>query len=107
MVYSSIHNVLNDAPSARSIPQHTRLRIQVRSGGSYLPQNDLRLHFGLGSSTNADSIELRSPSGETDRYFDIKADHFYVVTEGLLQLRSSSESKLPTSRFTFSLPCRP
>jgi len=82
MVYSSIHNVLNDAPSARSIPQHTRLRIQVRSGGSYLPQNDLRLHFGLGSSTNADSIELRSPSGETDRYFDIKADHFYVVTEG-------------------------
>jgi hypothetical protein len=55
---------------------------EVRSGGSYLSQNDLRLHFGLGNATKAESLEVRWPSGETDKYVDIKADHFYVVTEG-------------------------
>jgi hypothetical protein len=36
---------------------------EVRSGGSYLSQNDLRLHFGLGAATQADRIEIRWPSG--------------------------------------------
>ena len=31
---------------------------EVRSGGSYLSQNDLRLHFGLGSATTVDRIEI-------------------------------------------------
>jgi len=55
---------------------------EVRSGGSYLSQNDLRLHFGLGSSDKAEKVEVRWPSGEMGKYVDIKADHFYVVTEG-------------------------
>jgi hypothetical protein len=36
---------------------------EVRSGGSYLSQNDLRLHFGLGPSRFADRIEIAWPSG--------------------------------------------
>jgi hypothetical protein len=36
---------------------------EVRSGGSYLSQNDLRLHFGLGSSSIIDRIEIAWPSG--------------------------------------------
>ena len=36
---------------------------EVRSGGSYLSQNDLRLHFGLGESKTIDSIEIVWPSG--------------------------------------------
>ena len=36
---------------------------EVRSGGSYLSQNDLRLHFGLGPATNIDRIEIEWPSG--------------------------------------------
>ena len=36
---------------------------EVRSGGSYLSQNDLRLHFGLGTATNIDWIEIAWPSG--------------------------------------------
>jgi hypothetical protein len=60
---------------------------EVRSGGSYLSQNDLRLHFGLGSATKAESLEIRWPSGETDKYGDTKADHFYVVTEGGAPIR--------------------
>jgi enediyne biosynthesis protein E4 len=61
---------------------------EVRSGGSYLSQNDLRLHFGLGSAPKADTLEVRWPSGEVDKYVDIKADDFYVVTEGGGPVRS-------------------
>src|SRR5207247_5844973 len=40
---------------------------EVRSGGSYISQNDLRLHFGLGSHVRADEITLRWPSCRVDR----------------------------------------
>ena len=42
---------------------------EVRSGGSYLSQNDLRLHFGLGAATKVDTIEIAWPSGirQTER----------------------------------------
>jgi hypothetical protein len=36
---------------------------EVRSGGSYLSQNDLRLHFGLGSAKQINRIEILWPSG--------------------------------------------
>ena len=37
---------------------------EVRAGGSYLSQHDRRLHFGVGSATIVDSIEIVSPKGE-------------------------------------------
>ncbi len=55
---------------------------EVHSGGSYLSQNDLRLHFGLGSATKIDSVEIRWPSGKTDTLHDLAADAFYSVLEG-------------------------
>jgi hypothetical protein len=36
---------------------------EVRSGGSYLSQSDLRLHFGLGSARSIERLEIRWPSG--------------------------------------------
>ena len=36
---------------------------EVRSGGSYLSQNDLRLHFGLGSAVKVDRIAIDWPAG--------------------------------------------
>jgi hypothetical protein len=36
---------------------------EVRSGGSYLSQNDLRLHFGLGEARVVDRIEITWPGG--------------------------------------------
>jgi hypothetical protein len=55
---------------------------EVRSGGSYLSQNDLRVHFGLGSATKVDRIEVRWPSGTVDKIEDASADRFLTVEEG-------------------------
>jgi hypothetical protein len=55
---------------------------EVHSGGSYLSQNDLRLHFGLGSSAKIDNVEIRWPSGAVDHIGSLAADQFYSVLEG-------------------------
>ena len=55
---------------------------EVRSGGSYLSQNDLRVHFGLGKSEKIQKVEIRWPSGQTDTLSDVQADRFYNVLEG-------------------------
>jgi enediyne biosynthesis protein E4 len=55
---------------------------EVRSGGSYLSQSDLRLHFGLGKATKVDSIEIRWNSGKVETLKDVAVDRFYAVLEG-------------------------
>ncbi len=55
---------------------------EIRSGGSYLSQNDLRVHFGLGKATKVDSIEIRWNSGKTEIIKDVAADKFYSILEG-------------------------
>lgn len=55
---------------------------EVRSGGSYLSQNDLRVHFGLGKTQKIDTVEVRWPSGQTDTLNGLSADQFYSVLEG-------------------------
>ena len=55
---------------------------EVQSGGSYLSQNDLRLHFGLGAHAKADAVEITWPSGRKETLKDLAADHFYAVLEG-------------------------
>lgn len=55
---------------------------EIHSGGSYLSQNDLRLHFGLGSATEIDSVEVDWPSGTVDKIGHLEADHFYSILEG-------------------------
>lgn len=55
---------------------------EIHSGGSYLSQNDLRVHFGLGAATKIDSAEVRWPSGHVDTLTNLAADKFYSVLEG-------------------------
>ncbi|HEV2279691.1 MAG TPA: CRTAC1 family protein [Acidobacteriaceae bacterium] len=55
---------------------------EVRSGGSYYSQSDLRLHFGLDEAEVADAVEVRWPSGQVDTFHNLKADRLYVVHEG-------------------------
>ena len=56
---------------------------EVRSGGSFLSQNDLRVHFGLGQASKLDRLEIRWPSGIVDKLDNISADRFLVVQEGV------------------------
>jgi thioredoxin-like negative regulator of GroEL len=51
-------------------------------GGSYQSSGDPRLHFGLGSSDRVESVEVRWPSGRTDRFVDLGADAGYLLREG-------------------------
>ncbi|HTC78680.1 MAG TPA: ASPIC/UnbV domain-containing protein, partial [Terriglobales bacterium] len=55
---------------------------EVHSGGSYLSQNDLRVHFGLGSATKVDRLEIRWPSGRVEKLQNLAADQFYTILEG-------------------------
>jgi hypothetical protein len=55
---------------------------EVTSGGSYLSQSDLRLHFGLGAATRIERIGVRWPSGTVDKAENVLADQFLVFEEG-------------------------
>jgi len=68
---------------------------EVRGGGSYLSQNDLRLHFGLGSTTRIDSVEVRWPTGKTESFKDVAGDKIYTIVEGRGIQESSPFSELP------------
>jgi enediyne biosynthesis protein E4 len=54
---------------------------EVRSGGSYYSQNDLRVHFGLGKNKRVKSVELQWPSGQLDTLSNIAANQTIVVKE--------------------------
>jgi hypothetical protein len=55
---------------------------EVLSGGSYLSQSDLRIHFGLGSHDHLDKAEILWPDGTKQTFEDLSADRFYFVREG-------------------------
>jgi enediyne biosynthesis protein E4 len=55
---------------------------EVRSGGSYYSQSDLRLHFGLDQAQTVDALEIRWPSGQVDLHRDLPVNRLHVVTEG-------------------------
>lgn len=54
---------------------------EVRSGGSYLSQNDLRLHFGLGPAARIDTIEISWPSGLKQTLANQPADRIFAIDE--------------------------
>jgi hypothetical protein len=54
----------------------------LRSGSSYLSASELVMTFGLAQREKADTIEIRWPSGQTDRLSSVPAGQTIVVTEG-------------------------
>ena len=62
---------------------------EVRSGGSYISQNDLRIHFGIGKAEKVDLLEIRWPSGQIDTLKDVKANQLVYVKEGQGIVRNS------------------
>ncbi len=55
-------------------------------GGSYQSAGDSRLHFGLGSATRIDRVEIRWPLGQVDRFEDVAIDAQYIAVEAAQRL---------------------
>lgn len=81
---------LEGSPSNR-LALNARVRIttgklqqlgEIRSGGSYLSQNDLRLHFGLGDAATMDKVEISWPNGTTQVFQNVTGDRFYHLKQG-------------------------
>jgi hypothetical protein len=67
---------------------------EVRGGGSYLSQNDLRLHFGIGTAGSMDSVHIRWPNGSVEEIKNVGADKIYTIVEGQ-GIKSSDELTRP------------
>ena len=61
---------------------------EVVSGGSYLSQNSLTLHFGIGKSEKVDRIEVRWPQGEVQTWSGVAANRTINLTEGSYEMPS-------------------
>jgi len=68
---------------------------EVRSGSSYNSSSDMRVHFGLGSTTKVDSIQVRWPSGLVERFDNLPVDSIHVLKEGL-GTAVTSETRKPS-----------
>jgi len=57
---------------------------EVRSSSSFMSQNDMRLHFGLGAATRVDQIEVRWPGrvARIEKTGPLPADLFVTIREG-------------------------
>ena len=66
---------------------------EVRSGGSYYSQNDLRVHFGLGRNQRVKTIEIRWPSGQVDTLTDLAVNQLVTVKEGVGIVKTKSFNK--------------
>ena len=55
---------------------------EVRSGSSYMSNSDMRVHFGLGSASKIEWVEIRWPSGLTERFANLPVDQKHTLKEG-------------------------
>ncbi len=55
---------------------------EVRSGGSYISQNDRRILFGLGGASRIESLDIRWPDGETQQFENLVVDKYYLLKQG-------------------------
>jgi hypothetical protein len=63
-----------------TIGGRTLLR-EIKSGGSYLSQSDLRAHFGLGAADRIERLEIRWPSGRTQTLENVGSNQILTVRE--------------------------
>jgi hypothetical protein len=55
---------------------------EVRGGGSYISQNDLRVHFGLGVNREVTRLEVRWPNGLEEVWEHVASNQILVLKEG-------------------------
>jgi hypothetical protein len=74
--------VIVTARTQPDMPKPLAQMDELRSGGSYFSQNDMRMHFGLDQATKVDTVEIRWLSGQVDRLNDLEVNRLYVIQEG-------------------------
>jgi len=57
-------------------------RRDVKAGSSYLSQNDVRVHVGLGSAAMADQVEVKWPDGRIETIRNVQANQLITLREG-------------------------
>ncbi|GJM33715.1 MAG: hypothetical protein DHS20C18_27160 [Saprospiraceae bacterium] len=62
--------------------QEVWLHREVSSQNSFMSQNSLRVHYGLGATSTIDSMTIAWPSGNFEVFTNIASDRFYSITEG-------------------------
>ena len=66
-----------------SVKTTTRIQVdEVRSGSSYDSNNDMRVHFGLGSTAKVEWVEIRWLSGLVERFTNLAVDTIHTIKEG-------------------------
>ena len=80
--------VIVTAQTVPGAPQPLVQMDELRSGGSYFSQNDMRMHFGLDQAKKVDVVEIRWPSGQVDQLMNLDANQLYVIQEGGKILKS-------------------
>ena len=55
---------------------------EVRSGGSYLSHNDMRVHFGVGSAQRVERIRIRWPDGKAETRGAMNTRQYVTIREG-------------------------
>ena len=86
--------------TARTVPDASKPLVQMdelRSGGSYFSQNDLRMHFGLDQAKTVEMVEIRWLSGQVDQLKNLDVNQLYVIQEGGKILKSGplTQAKTP------------
>ena len=83
---TSASNLDGIGAKVRIITKNQTLISEVRSGSSYMSQNDMRVHFGLGKDLKQiDLLEVSWPSGTVDRLNNIALDTIVYIKEGISQ----------------------
>src|SRR5207302_4207803 len=77
---------------------------EVRSGSSYISNNDMRVHFGLGKTEKIEYLEARWTSRLVERYLNPRADSILVVIEGSGHPVERTMQKLPTKDGDYPWP---
>ena len=52
---------------------------EIRSGGSFLSQSDLRAYFGLGDHAGPVDVEVRMPGGRRWQWRGLGGDRLHVL----------------------------
>ena len=55
---------------------------EVRSGSAFDSNSDMRVHFGLGAAAKIEWVEIRWPSGLTERFANLAVDQIHTLKEG-------------------------